>query len=72
MINHLLRDNTGKYSAEDIKTVGENQYLINLLIRNVSQADSEAENFLNVTVMEREFIVPIIVDTQREWGEVTH
>ena len=72
MMNHLLRDNTGKYSAEDVKTVGENQYLINLLIRNVSQADGDAEHFLKVTVKEREFTVPISVDTQREWGEVTH
>ena len=66
---HLL-DNTGKYSAELVKTVGENQYLINLIIRNVSQADGEEENYLRVTVKEREFTVPIILDAQKEWGEV--
>ena len=70
-INQLLRDKTGKYSAELVKTVGENQYLINLLIRNVSKADGEAENSLRVTVKERDFTVPVIVETQKEWGEVT-
>ena len=52
--------------------MGENQYLINLIIRNVSQADGEEENYLRVTVKEREFTVPIILDAQKEWGEVTH
>ena len=65
------RDNTGKYSAELVKTVGENQYLINLLIRNVSLADGGSDHFLRVTVKEREFTVPVIVETQKEWGEVT-
>ena len=65
------RDNTGKYSAELVKTVGENQYLINLLIRNVSLADGGSDHFLRVTVKEREFTVPVIVETQKEWGEGT-
>ena len=71
-IYHHLLDNTGKYSAELVKTVGENQYLINLIIRNVNQSDGEEEHFLRVTVKEREFTIPIILDTQKEWGEVTH
>ena len=62
---------SGKYSADLVKTVGENQYLINLVIRDVSQADGETENFLLVTVNEKNFTVPIIVETQKEWGEVT-
>ena len=46
--------------------------MINLVIRDVSQADGETENFLLVTVNEKNFTVPIIVETQREWGEVKH
>ena len=61
---------SGKYSADLVKTVGENQYLINLVIRDVSQTDGETENFLLVTVNEKNFTVPIIVETQKEWGEV--
>ena len=34
-------------------------------------ADRDLEHFLRVTVKEREFTVPIILDTQKEWGEVT-
>ena len=69
LVNYHLPVNPGKYSAELVKTVGENQYLINLIIRDVSQADGELENFLRVTVKERDFTVPIILETQREWGE---